>query len=514
MERGSGRTLSPWMAGIETPAFPYLDRDLDVDVCVVGGGISGLSVAVALAREGKSLAVLEDGASIGSGESSRTTALLSSAVDDHYHVIERLHGADGARKTAESHRAAIDQIERNAIEESIDCQFQRVDEYLYAASGESQDVLEREYQACRRAGLDVAWADRAPFGGFDTGRSLRFPRQGQFHPVRYLVGLATAIVRRQGRIFTSTHATAIEGGKDGASARVRTGRGHTVTARHVVVATNTPVQDVLTMHTKQHPYRSYAIAARVPSSSVVPAMFVDTARPYHYARYHSFDDYDLVIAGGEDHKTGQANDAIGRYRRIADWARARFPMMGAIEYTWSGQLMEPVDAVAFIGRNPGDENVWVVTGDSGNGMTHATIAGLMLPELIAGRDHPWSHLYDPSRKSVRSAVEYVRENLNMAAQYAQWLTGGDAEVQEQIASGSGGVMRDGIKKVACYRDARGDVHRMSATCPHLGAIVTWNADEGTWDCPAHGSRFDALGHVVNGPANSNLSALPNDDDDD
>jgi Rieske Fe-S protein len=244
----------------------------------------------------------------------------------------------------------------------------------------------------------------------------------------------------------------------------------------------------------------------VPSSSVVPALFVDTERPYHYARFHPFGDHHLLIAGGEDHKTGQEDDGRERYERIHEWAQARFPALGPIEFAWSGQVMEPVDGLAFIGRNPGDENVWVVTGGSGNGITHGVIAGLMLPRMMAGHDHPWAKLYEPSRKSLRSVVEYVRENVNVAAQYRKWLTGSEADDVSEIPPGSGAVMRNGLKKIACYRDSRGELHRLSATCPHLGAIVTWNADEGTWDCPAHGSRFDALGTVVNGPANSNLPA--------
>jgi nitrite reductase/ring-hydroxylating ferredoxin subunit len=238
---------------------------------------------------------------------------------------------------------------------------------------------------------------------------------------------------------------------------------------------------------------------------VARALLWDTAVPYHYVRLESRAADDLLIVGGEDHKTGQDPGGEDRHSRLATWARDRFPTMGAIEFAWSGQVMEPMDGLAYIGKNPGDENVWVVTGDSGNGMTHGAIAGILLRDLIVGREHPWAHLYDPGRKSLRAALEFGRENLNMAAQYAAWLTGGDVEDEAEIAPGSGAVIRDGTRKLAVHRDREGRLHRLSAVCPHLGAIVTWNGEEQTWDCPAHGSRFDACGRVVNGPANSDLA---------
>jgi len=511
MNRGSGRTVSVWMNGEDFPRFAPLARDLEADVCIVGAGIAGLSVAYQLAKQGRQVVVLEDG-DVGSGETSRTTAHLVNAFDDRYHVVERLHGTDAARLVAQSHTQAIEAIEQVVRAERIDCDFERVDGYLFVPPGETADELEHEFHACRRAGLtQVVWADRAPFPGFDTGRCLKFPRQGQFHPMRYLAGLARATVAAGGRIFTGTHAATIESGRGKGRARVQargTGSngasGSVVTADHVVVATNTPVQDLLKLHTKQYPYRTYVIAARVPAGSVTRALYWDTPHPYHYVRLQGEGDHDLLIVGGEDHKTGQAHDAEERYRRLEKWARERFPMMGGIEYEWSGQVIEPMDSLAYIGRNPGDEDVWVVTGDSGNGMTHGTIAGLLLAALIEGREHPWAKLYNPARKSLRAALEFTKENLNMAAQYRSWLTAGDVASESEIARGCGAVLRDGARKIAVYRDRHGELHRMSAVCPHLGAIVTWNGEECTWDCPAHGSRFDAEGHVVNGPANADL----------
>jgi Rieske Fe-S protein len=183
-------------------------------------------------------------------------------------------------------------------------------------------------------------------------------------------------------------------------------------------------------------------------------------------------------------------------------------MMGELEFTWAGQVMETIDGLAFIGQNPGkDENVFVVTGDSGMGMTHGTIAGMLLTDLILGRDNPWATLYDPSRKPVKAALEFTKEALNMAAQYTDWITGGDVKSEDDIAPGTGAIIRRGLQKIAVYRDVHGAFHERSAVCPHLGCIVQWNAAEETWDCPCHGSRFHKFGNVFNGPANSDLSPV-------
>jgi glycine/D-amino acid oxidase-like deaminating enzyme/nitrite reductase/ring-hydroxylating ferredoxin subunit len=509
MRNGSGRTSSVWMRTAEMPGFPRLKEDTHVDVCVVGAGIAGLTTAYLLAREGRSVVVLDDGP-VGGGETSRTTAHLSNAFDDRYDAVERMHGAEGARLTARSHTAAIDEIERIVREESIACDFERLDGYLFAPPGSPTDELERELAACHRAGLpEVRRVDRAPLESFETGLCLRFPRQAQFHPLKYLEGLSRAIVREGGRIHTGTHVSGIEGARDGGSARVATGEGRpVVTCGDVVVATNTPVNDVLTMHTKQYPYRTYVIGARVPRGAVTRALYWDTADPYHYVRLQPEGDHDMLIVGGEDHKTGQDDDADERFERLERWSRERFPVMGPVELRWSGQVMEPMDFLAFIGRNPGHEdNVYIATGDSGNGMTHGTIAGMLLRDLILGRENAWAKLYDPGRRTLRAGLTFAQENLNMVAQYAGWVTGGEVKSADEIPPGSGAVVRRGLRKVAVYRDPAGTLHACSATCPHLGAVVGWNSEEQTWDCPAHGSRFDPYGRVVNGPAIGDLAPV-------
>jgi glycine/D-amino acid oxidase-like deaminating enzyme/nitrite reductase/ring-hydroxylating ferredoxin subunit len=493
---------------VTPPAFPTLDRKLRADVCIIGAGISGLSTAYSLVREGRSVVVLDDGP-VGGGMTQRTTAHLSNALDDRYVEIERHHGQDGARAAAESHTAAIDRIEQTATAERIDCDFERLDGYLFSPPGAPADLLTRELEAAHRAGLlGVEEVELQPIGATMVGKCLRFPRQGQFHPLKYVAGLAAAVSRRGGHIFCGTHAETIKGGK---VVRVTTTAGHTITAGAAVVATNTPVNDVVAIHTKQAPYSTYVVALRSPAGPGRHALYWDTEDPYHYVRLQRHRDvgYDLLIVGGEDHKSGQAYDGDARLERLERWAREYFPLAENVELRWSGQVMEPVDGVAFIGRNPGDsDNIYIATGDSGMGMTHGTIAGMLLTDLIVGRPSPWAELYDPSRKMLREAVEYAKENANVAAQYLKdYTSGSDVESVDEIARGQGAVLRRGLKKIAVFRDHDGMLHERSAVCPHLGCIVSFDAVEATWNCPCHGSRFDGHGRVIVGPANRDLASL-------
>ena len=492
------RHQSVWAATAPLPQFSPLEQNIHVDVCIVGAGISGLTTAYVLSRAGKRVAVLDDGPVAG-GMTQMTTAHITNQLDDRYFEVEKLHGREGARLAADSHTAAIDRIETIVRQERIDCDFTRVDGYLFLAEGDKRETLERELEAAHRAGLRaVQLLERAPFRSFDTGPCLRFPNQGQFHPVKYLASLAQAVKHEGGRIFTGSHADRVEGGVPGV---VHVGK-HVVTGDAIVVATNVPINDRVAIHTKQAPYMTYVIGARVPRGSVPRVLSWDTGDPYHYIRIHD----DLLIVGGEDHKSGQATDTAERHSRLEVWARARFPMMGPLEFAWGGQIMETQDYLAFIGRNPMDhENIYVVTGDSGMGITHGTIAGMLLSDLILGRTSPWEALYDPSRVTLRAAADFARENSNVALQYTDWLTAGDVKSADEIAPGDGAILRRGLEKIAAYRDEQGRLHERLAGCPHLGCVVHWNRSESTWDCPCHGSRFDPYGKVINGPANKDLA---------
>ncbi len=500
--------VSLWTSTIAMPAQAALADNLRTDVCIVGAGIAGLTAAYLLAREGRSVAVLDDGP-VGGGQTKRTTGHLSYALDDRFSKLERIRGPEAATLAASSHRAAIDRIEAIIRAEDIRCDFRRVDGYLFLGEGDKRETLEQELAAAQRVGLaDAELLDSGPLTSFDFGPCLRFPDAAQFHPLKYLKGLLKAVQRHGGQVYSGAHVQEVKGGE---RAGIETRQGHKVTAAAVIVATNSPINSRLAIPLKEAPYISYVIGARIPPGSVPNGLYCDTADPYHYIRVqrgppaNGSEPYEFLIVGGEDHRTGQENDGEQRFVRLEAWARERFPMMQTVDFRWSGQVMETMDGLAYIGRSPGDKpNVFIATGDSGMGLTHGTIAGVLLTDLIARRDNAWTKLYDPSRMPVRALGESIREDVSSTLRYGDWATGGDVSSIEEIKPGTGATLRRGLEKSAVYRDEQGAVYECSAVCPHLGGLVRWNSTEKTWDCPCHGSRFDRYGKVMHGPANTDL----------
>ena len=501
MRAESGNTMSLWHATVGELTRAPLAGDARADVCVIGAGIAGMMTAYMLTQAGRRVIVLDDGP-IGGGETGRTTAHLSDAIDDRYTELERLHGEKGARLAASSHRAAIQRIAEIVETEAIECDFAWVDGYLFPTQETESDGLWKEMEAARRAGVAVEMAEDPPYEPFGTSMCLRFLRQGRVHSLKLLEGLARAIERDGGRIHTGTHVKAVHGGSP---VRIETEHGGNVLASACVVATNSPITDMVVTHTKQAPYRTFAIAARVPQGSVPDALYWEDADPYKYIRLQRGESHDWVIVGGEDYKTGQKDDDRERLDRLEAWTRERFPTAESVDHRWSGQVLETSDGLAYIGPNPdGAENVYIVTGDSGHGMTHGTIGGMLLSDMIMGRENPWAELYDPKRVRVASAGELARENLNVAVQYGAWLMPGDAPDEDAVPRGSGRVIRHGARMIAVYRDDAGELHQRNAACTHMRCIVNWNDLEKSWDCPCHGSRFAPTGEVLNGPAAAEL----------
>lgn len=503
-------TTSLWMQTCELPRFDPLREDAEADVCVIGAGIAGLTAAYLLARSRQRVVVLDSGPVAG-GNTGRTTAHLSDELDDRYTELARICGLHSARLARASHRAAIDRIESIVREEAIACDFERLDGFLFLAPGQSEDLLDEELDAVRRLGAtDVCPLATATPPSLETGPCLCFPGQGQLHPLRYVAGLAQAIVRLGGLIHTDTHVDGVTGG---APTITSTRGGARVRSRAAVVATNSPICDLVAVHTKQASYTTYVIGLRVPLGQIRHALYWDSGDPYHYVRLQTVTDaggasFDVLIVGGEDHKTGQDLGGARRFDALEAWTRARFEGAGEVLYRWSGQVFETLDGLAYIGPDPaGQQNIYIATGDSGMGMTHGTIAGMLLHDQILGIDNPWGELFDPRRRPLRAADEYLRENFNVATQYAGWLGPGEVSSVAEIPCGSGAVVRHGLGKVAVYRDEVGALHACSAACTHLRGPVTWNDCEQTWDCPCHGSRFDCHGKVISGPAYSNLEAV-------
>lgn len=511
LNNNTGASISLWMEE-EFASPPPLSKDLTTDVCIVGGGIVGLTCAYFLSKRGLSVVVVEGGA-LGGGQTSRTTGHLTWVLDDRFFNLEHLFGLGGACMAAQSHRDAIRTIEKIIHHERIHCDFEKLNAYLFLGPGDPMSLLDKEMATIQKIGMPIKKINRAPLGSFDTGPCLTFPDQAQIHIFKYLEGLINSILSNKGKIFAYTHVNQIQ---DGSPCYIETSEHHTIIAKATIVATNTPINDRFMIHSKQAPYRTYVIAGLIPKNSIHKGLYYDTLDPYHYIRLQRNEtnpQYEWLIVGGEDHKTGQDEEIFEKYEHLEEWTQNRFPMLREINFRWSGQVIEPVDSLAFIGRNPHDKNVYIATGDSGNGLTHGTIAGILLSDLITKGFHPWAELYNPARKTLQSAGEYAKENFNVAAQYGEWIMPGEVDSIKQIPPGTGAVIREGLKKIAVYRDKEGHLHCYSAVCPHLGGIVKWNQGEKSWDCPCHGSRFNIEGQVLNGPANQNLSPAPMDYED-
>ena len=500
----SERSASLWMPVPDIPGTPVEDSR-PADLVVIGAGIAGLSVAYEALLKGRHVTVIDRGP-IASGMTARTTAHLASALDDRYYEFIKLRGEEQARLLYQSLAAAIDRIEEIALKESIDCDFQRCDGFLFLGEGDSPETLEREIEACHKIGFrGVAWKPRAPLPAFNTDRCLRFAQQARFHPLKYLQGLARAVLTKGAvlRPFTAVDEIVQTGG----TVAVKTRNGQTILARDVVCATNAPIAGRLTLQAKMAPYRSYAMAFEVPKGSIADALYWDTLDAYHYVRLQPGDTEDFLIVGGEDHKTGEADDAAARFERLEKWTRDKFGEVGTVTHRWSGQVLEPVDFAGYVGRDPDNDRIYFVTGDSGQGITNGAVAGLLIPALFDGGDHPWRELYDPARVSLRATGTFIAENSTAAKSLAEHLGGPLLETEDVLQPGQGGLVRDGVNVIAVYRDDDGRAHRLSSKCSHVWCTVHFNSFERCWDCPCHGSHFDIDGNELNAPATAPLAPI-------
>jgi glycine/D-amino acid oxidase-like deaminating enzyme/nitrite reductase/ring-hydroxylating ferredoxin subunit len=505
MNASRERTRSIWMDTEVYPGTDALDTNIAVDTVVVGSGIAGLSTAYELAARGQKVVVIDRGR-IGGGMTARTTAHLTSLCDESFASLIEVKGVEVARHFYASQSASIDRIEQIQNAEAIQCDFRRLDGYLFPALGRDPSELDKNLEADRKVGIEVEDYTGLPFVGMERMRCLRYPDQGTFHPLRYLRGLARTIVQRRGQLYAGTCMEEVKEGKG--RVLVRRTSGHRIEAASAVIATNSPVNGRVAIHTKQAPYRTYAMAFELVRDAIPDALFWDTLDNYHYVRLHPVSqNTSALIVGGADHKSGEADDANLRFEALDAWMRSLLPALGKETHRWSGQVMETIDNMSFTGRNPGNENVYVHTGDSGQGITHGVVASLILSDLITTGGSPWASDYDPSRKPAKAVGKFISENLTAVKNFAEYVAPGELDSLDELKAGCGAIVRDGITKIAAYRDDHGKLYLRSAACTHLGCHVHWNSLERCWDCPCHGSHFAVDGTALNGPAISPLAEV-------
>ncbi|MCE9553008.1 MAG: FAD-dependent oxidoreductase [Planctomycetes bacterium] len=502
---------SYWRDSASTPRFSALNRDLTVDVLVIGGGITGITAAYLLKQAGQSVALIERGR-CAMADTACTSAHLTYVTDIRPHKLLRQLGSDHAAAVWDAGAGAIQQIETIVTDEEIECRFARIPGYLHASlsSEAHQDSKEDESAALKddaqtANGWDFPATYLASVPVFDRP-GVKFPEQGRFHPVEYLGGLLGRIAGGGCHVFEHTEAT--EFTADPLSVKAH---GHTIHCGYVVIATHVPLQgntnlaSAALLQSKLVPYTSYVIGARVAKGTLPDALFSDTSDPYYYLRLEPRRADDYVIFGGEDHKTGQEEDPKGRFEKLEQMLHLFLPEAD-VRYRWSGQVIESVDGLPYIGETA--EKQFVATGFAGNGLTFGTLGGMMACDAALGRKNPWTDLFPVERKKLSAAWNYVRENADYPYYMVKdRLAAAEGDSLRVLKRGEGKILTLDGQRVAAYRDPKGKVTTLNPSCTHLGCLVHWNEVDTTWDCPCHGSRFQATGACMAGPAETPLEAV-------
>jgi glycine/D-amino acid oxidase-like deaminating enzyme/nitrite reductase/ring-hydroxylating ferredoxin subunit len=505
-------TKSVWTKGLKIRRFGRLDKSLNADVVVVGGGITGITAAYLLKKAGASVVLLER-RRLGGVDTARTTAHLTFVTDLRLPKLVTRFGRDHAQATWDAGRAAIYQIDEIVKTEDLACDFAWVPGYLHAPWGNPPNHVKRlrqEAELAGKLGFEAEFLDSIP--GLETA-GIRFPNQAKFHPLKYLAGLIEKLPGRKCHLFEGSEVTGVEGQDKSLTVQTQNG---SVNCDFLVVATHVPLQGKKALlgaalfQSRLSLYTSYAIGAKLPRNALPNALFWDTSEPYQYLRVEDYPRHQYVIFGGEDHKTGQADDTESRFEKLEQLLAAYAPQ-ALVNLRWSGQVVETNDGIPLIGEIT--DRQFISTGYAGNGMTFGTLGAIMARDAALERPNPWRALFDVNRKKLIAGTwDYVKENMDYPYYMVRdRLISGEARSLASLKRGRGSILQVGGQRVAAYRDKRGKVTTVSPVCTHLGCIVHWNAAEDTWDCPCHGSRFEPTGRVIAGPAESPLKPVPASD---
>lgn len=502
----TGSTQPYWHDTASFARFTPLTADAWADVVVVGAGITGLTAAWLLGTAGRRVIVLERDR-CASADTGHTTAHVTMVTDTRLTALARRFGRDHAKDVWEAGAAALATIESVCSRHAADAGFARLDGYLHAPvddeDGQSASELMQEATLALDLGFNAEYVESAPVVGRPA---VRFPHQARVHPRRYLAGLVQActavgvVIHERSPVDTFLDAPI----------GVRVGR-HTVRCDDVVLATHNPLSGLsnavsaAAFQTKLALYTSYVVAGLVPRGMVPDALWWDTSEPYDYVRLMPGEEGDLVIFGGEDHKTGQETDTTACYTRLESRLRRLIPGID-VTHRWSGQVIETPDGLPYLGQTTPHQ--YVATGFAGNGLTFGTLGATIIADALLGRPNRFAARFDPERSPMRGAWEYLKENVDYPIRLVRdRLAPADEQALRDVEPGHGAVIDLEGTRVACWRDPSGALTLRSAVCPHLGCVVAWNPAERTWDCPCHGSRFRPTGEVLAGPAEAPLRPI-------
>ncbi|HEX2951138.1 MAG TPA: FAD-dependent oxidoreductase [Armatimonadota bacterium] len=497
----TGKWTSLWLDTTPTTAYGTMHPDVTVDVAIIGGGIAGLTTGLLLAQAGKRVVLLERGRIVTHVTGFTTAKLTANHGLIYHHLIEKFD-EDRARTYAQANTAALRYVGAYTEKLGIECDLQQMPAFTYSVSDDERQQLREEAAAAASCGLPASYTEEVPLP-FATVGAVRFDDQYIFHPRKYLLAVAEDFVHAGGLICENTRTTKIEEQDD--RCLVTTDEG-TVQARDVVIATNFPIYDPKLFFARLTTGQSYVLGVKLEKP--FPAgMFYSTDAAEHSLRPHwAGTDHEIVLVGGETHPTGKGGDTVQRYLHLENWARKKLPLK-SIEYHWSTHDTQSYDKVPMIGKlTSSTQHLYVATGFKGWGMSHGTVAGLLLRDEITGKQTSWSTLFNPNRFTSFASGELLASNVSIVSTLIKGKFASYAESIADLPNDDARVVEVDGAKIAVYRDAQGTVHAISAACTHMGCIVTWNTAEKTWDCPCHGSRFDCDGHVVHAPAINDLAA--------
>ncbi|ASQ45600.1 FAD-dependent oxidoreductase [Legionella clemsonensis] len=488
-------TISP-----KEVSYPPLAENIEVDVAIIGGGITGITAAAALLQAGKKVAVLE-AHKIGGMTTGNSTGNLYIPVQPYYQTIVSNFDLHTAKQVADSRKLAIDYIEKNVTNYNIHCQFHRRPWYAYTASEEKEQLLQKEVETLKQIGVEIDYTSSLPFD-LKFRKAAVMPNQARFNPLQYVRSLAAALADKGCLVFENTRATAV---KETEKCLVFTKQAE-VHANSIFMATHTPL-DINPAQMFTAPYRSYVVGAYLTKDNYPEGHLWEFETPSHILSTHALTKShpEILLLSGSHHKTGQGKDMKKHFAELEGFLEQYFTGL-EIAFRWSAQHFQSADKIPYIGlANRMTKKIYMATGYFADGLTYGTLAGLLIADLILNKTNPFAEIYYANRFTPLSSIGFItKENLNVLAQYAKDLPLGTTDNFAALPIGEGKVVDIDGEKWAVSRDELNKLQIVSAVCTHMKCIVNWNNAEQTWDCPCHGSRFSPNGEVLEGPATYNL----------